>query len=119
MTYYYRLYDHIVARKWIHDQTMIIVAEVHWEYKQEFDYPDDWDELTEMGFADHNDAAVHFWLETYHNAMFEWLRENHIPWTGIQSGDTEITTNIARAFTVVCVVLRDPNHVTQFMLAWG
>ena len=119
MISYHRLYNPIVARKWIYDQTMMIVAEVDWTYKHEFDYPDDWDELTELGFATHNDAAIHFWLEKYHNEMYTWLKERRIPWIGTQSGDTVITTHGSRGYTVVCVTLRDPDYITEFMLAWG
>lgn len=119
----HRLYNPTVARKWIHGQTQMIVAEVNWDYSHEFSdlklYPDDWDELRKLGFYDHSDAAIHMWLAKYRPDMYEWLKYRNIRWTGTQSGDTEDTRTGSRGFTVVCVTLKKPEEVTEFVLTWG
>ena len=113
------MYKHAVARKWIYNQTQIIVAEVDWDYKYEFNYPDDWDVLNSLGFSDYADAAIHSWLEKYHPTMHTWLQDRSIVWRGVQSGDSEQNDRSNRGFTVVCVALTDPDHITEFMLSWG
>ena len=115
----YRLYNNVIPKKWIYNQTQMIVAEVNWDYSYEFDYPDEWDELHNLGYHDHTDAAVHLWLKKYHSDMYEWLNNRNINWRGTQSGDSEPTPNGIRGFTVVCVNLIESSHITEFMLTWG
>ncbi len=121
---YYRLYDHVKPKIWAYGQTLMIVAKVSYAYSSEFDYPDDWDELRDQGFSDYKDAAIHMWLEKYHNTMYNWLEERHIPWVGAQTGDSEdslleLTKHSSSYVPVVAVLLRDPDHITEFLLTWG
>jgi len=118
--HYYRLYKQAKARNWLYDQTLMIVAEVDHMYGNQFDYPDDWDDLRDHGYADHNDLVIHMWLEQYHNEMFMWLQERHYPWRGVQNSDSEFGKDgIIRAYLALCIALRDPQHIIEFKLTWG
>lgn len=117
--YEHRLYKYIVARRWVNNQIQMIVAEVDWNYSYEFECPTSWDKLRELGFIDYRDSVIHMWLEKYHNAMYIWLQERNITWVGTQSGDSEIAPGVNRGFTVICVTLANPDHITEFQLTWG
>jgi len=118
---YHRLYDTVKKLPNYFCGHNFVVAEVEWDYRHEFDYPDDYEGLYALGYRNHHDAAIHCWLEKYYPDMDSWLRERDIKWLGVQSGDSDTTygKTISRAFMVVCVGIDDSKHATEFLLAWG
>jgi hypothetical protein len=124
----HRFYDKVKPTMWYgkFTKTMFIIAEVDWDYKHEFHTQYSYDELRKLGYYDDHDYTIHLWLERYYHKMYDWLTIREIEWVGIQSGDSEDTlSHLAggkpgnRGFTVVCVGLKNSDHITEFMLTWG